>query len=234
MAAYEFDLASKSFGRVVYQNPNVDVDSYFLEPYTRRVVGVSYTLLDGPHVNWLDQSWAQIGADLHATFENSEVAIVSASADRKKFTVYVDGPQDPGGNYYLYDAAKPEISKVGGLYPRVTPADAAQQRIISYKARDGLEIPAYITMPPGATGKNMPLVVMPHGGPALRDDPGFDWWAQFVATRGFVVLQPEFRGSDGFGKAFEEAGHHKWGLEMQNDVSDGVKYRHCYSLKVSL
>jgi dipeptidyl aminopeptidase/acylaminoacyl peptidase len=223
-AAYEFDLRTKSLGRILYQDPKVDVDGFFLEPYTRRVMGLSYTALDGTHVRWMDQSWAKIDADLHATFERSEVFISSATADFKKFTVYVEGPEDPAGNYYFYDSTKPEIFKIGGLYPRVTPAEFAQQRLISYKARDGLEIPAYVTTPPGASAKNMPLVVMPHGGPASRDEPGFQWWAQFVATRGFVVLQPQFRGSEGFGKAFEEAGHHKWGLEMQNDISDGVKY----------
>ena len=224
MAAYEFDLKTKSLGRIVYQDPKVDVDNFFLEPFTRRVVGVAYTGLDGPHVHWTDQAWAKIDADLHATFENSEIFISSATADLKKFTVFVEGPEDPAGNYYFFDSSKPEIFKIGGLYPRVTPADHAQKKLISYKARDGLEIPAYLTVPPGASAKNMPLVIMPHGGPAARDDTGFDWWAQFVATRGFIVLQPQFRGSEGFGKAFEEAGHHKWGLEMQNDVSDGVKY----------
>ncbi len=223
VGAYEFDLTTKTFGRTLYQDSKMDVDGFFLEPYTRRVVGVEYGTLEGDRVSWLDHGWAQVDADLHATFENSLINITSATADRKKFTVYVEGPQDPAGTYYYYDSTKPEIVKIGALYPRVTPAEAAQKRLISYKARDGLEIPAYLTLPPGASGKNMPFVVMPHGGPEGRDDPGFDWWAQFVATRGFAVLQPEFRGSAGFGQAFKEAGRHKWGLEMQNDVTDGVK-----------
>lgn len=221
--AYEFNLKTKSFGRIVYQDAKVDVDGFYLEPFTRRVIGVQYDSLEGSRVHWLDTAWAQIDADLHATFENSEVFISSATADRKKFTVYVDGPQDPGGTYYFYDLTKPEIFKIGSLYPHLTAADVAPQRIISYKSRDGKDISAYLTIPPGSSGKNMPFVVMPHGGPAARDNAGFDWWAQFVASRGFVVLQPEFRGSQGFGRSWETSGHHRWGMEMQNDVSDGVQ-----------
>ncbi|MBI1212404.1 MAG: alpha/beta fold hydrolase [Alphaproteobacteria bacterium] len=222
--AYEFDLKTKRLGRVVYQDPNVDVGGYYLEPYTRRILGVEYEAMDGQRVRWIDRDWAQIDADLHATFENSEVYIASATVDRKKFTVYVDGPQDPGGTYYYYDSTKPEIFKIGALRPRLTVAETARKQIITYKSRDGKDIAAYLTIPPGASAKNMPMVVMPHGGPEARDYSGFDWWAQFVASRGFIVLQPQFRGSDGFGEAWKDAGRYKWGLEMQNDVSDGVKY----------
>ena len=92
-----------------------------------------------------------------------------------------------------------------------------------YKARDGLDIPAYLTLPPGKAPKNLPVVVMPHGGPDYRDYIGFDWMAQFFANRGYAVLQPNFRGSSGYGHKFTEAGLHQWGLKMQDDISDGVK-----------
>jgi len=224
-AAYEFDMQSGKLGRLVYQDPKVDIEGLRLDPFTRRVIGVMYDTLEGEKTYWLDKSWAQADANLHATFENSHIAISSTTRDRTKYTVYVQGPEDPGGAYFLYDAAKPEITKIGSLYPAITSADYAPQKVISYRARDGMEIPAYLTIPPGMSGKNMPLVVMPHGGPEARDSIGhFDWWAQFVASRGFIVLQPQFRGSEGFGESFKLAGRHKWGLEMQNDVSDGVKY----------
>jgi dipeptidyl aminopeptidase/acylaminoacyl peptidase len=92
-----------------------------------------------------------------------------------------------------------------------------------YKARDGLEIPAYLTLPPGRAPKNLPAVVYPHGGPDERDAIGFDYWAQFMANRGYAVLQPNFRGSSGYGAKFTEAGLRQWGLKMQDDISDGVK-----------
>jgi dipeptidyl aminopeptidase/acylaminoacyl peptidase len=97
-------------------------------------------------------------------------------------------------------------------------------KFFSYAARDGLSIPAYLTLPYGSSGRNLPLVVMPHGGPEARDGGDFDGWAQFLASRGYAVLQPQFRGSAGFGKAFRDAGRRKWGLEMQHDVTDGVKH----------
>ena len=94
---------------------------------------------------------------------------------------------------------------------------------ITYTARDGTSIPAFQTLPPGSSGKNLPLVVLPHGGPHRHDHYGFDWLAQFLATRGYAVLQPQFRGSTGYGEAFRKAGEHQWGGLMQDDITDGVK-----------
>ena len=90
-----------------------------------------------------------------------------------------------------------------------------------YVARDGLAISAYLTLPPDRAPKNLPLIVMPHGGPDARDDMGFDWWAQFLANRGYAVLKPNYRGSSGDGRAFTEAGLHQWGLKMQDDILTG-------------
>jgi dipeptidyl aminopeptidase/acylaminoacyl peptidase len=94
---------------------------------------------------------------------------------------------------------------------------------IAYKAADGTEIHACLTLPPGKSGTNLPLVVLPHGGPEARDELRFDWLTQFLATRGYAVLQPNFRGSYGYGRKFVEASNGQWGLKMQSDVSDGVK-----------
>jgi dipeptidyl aminopeptidase/acylaminoacyl peptidase len=94
---------------------------------------------------------------------------------------------------------------------------------MTYKARDGLEIPAYVTLPPGATtAAKLPLIVLPHGGPTARDTYDFDFLVQFLATRGYAVLQPQFRGSWGFGDAFENAGDGEWGGKMQTDLLDGI------------
>ncbi|MFN8331598.1 MAG: prolyl oligopeptidase family serine peptidase [Saprospiraceae bacterium] len=97
-------------------------------------------------------------------------------------------------------------------------------QIISYKSEDGLVIPAYLTIPKGSTGKNLPLVVNPHGGPWARDNWGFNSLAQFLANRGYAVLQMNFRGSTGFGKKFIDAGNLQWGDRMQDDISSGVNY----------
>src|SRR5262249_10639386 len=92
-----------------------------------------------------------------------------------------------------------------------------------YVARDGLPIPAFLTLPPGKPAKNLPVVIMPHGGPDARDSLGFDWFAQFLANRGYAVLQPNYRGSSRYCRGLPEAGPQQWGLKMQDDISDGVK-----------
>ena len=104
------------------------------------------------------------------------------------------------------------------------PSSYAPVTTIRYKARDGLEIPAVLTLPKGGPGKNLPLILMPHGGPFARDDESWDWWAQFLASRGYAVLQPNYRGSSGFGNAFAEKGRGQWGLAMQDDLIDAVKW----------
>jgi dipeptidyl aminopeptidase/acylaminoacyl peptidase len=97
-------------------------------------------------------------------------------------------------------------------------------RSLAFKAADGTALSGYLTLPNGRTAKGLPLIVFPHGGPAARDEPGFGWWSQAMASRGYAVLQVNYRGSDGFGTAFLEAGYGQWGRKMQTDLSDGVRY----------
>jgi dipeptidyl aminopeptidase/acylaminoacyl peptidase len=119
---------------------------------------------------------------------------------------------------------EPSIAKIGARHTSIEAAYVGQVKPFTYTARDGMTIPAYLTLPPGSPGKNLPLVVMPHGGPHARDTAVFYPWAQFLASRGYAVLQPQFRGSSGFGARHLEAGKFQWGLAMQNDVTDGVKH----------
>jgi dipeptidyl aminopeptidase/acylaminoacyl peptidase len=125
--------------------------------------------------------------------------------------------------YYFVDFSEGTADTVGEEYPALLDVKLGEMRAISYAARDGAMVPAYLTLPPGSDGKNLPLVVLPHGGPEARDDYAFDWWAQFLAVRGYAVLQPQFRGSTGFGRAWAAAGQKQWGGLMQDDVTDGVK-----------
>ena len=219
---FEFDLGTRKIGRRVYQNPRVDANELLTDDYSGRPVGVSY-IEDFPTVEYFDSSYARMLADATATFPGEHVEIVSASSDAKKFIVRVEGRAHQSGAYQFVDLTVPAIDEIGPRYSRIPAQDFGAVRSFTYRSRDGLTIPAYLTLPPRSTGKGMPLVVMPHGGPASRDDASFDPWAQFLASRGYAVLQPQFRGSSGFGASFEEAGRFKWGLEMQNDISDGVK-----------
>ena len=147
---------------------------------------------------------------------------MSWDLSRQKVIVKVDGPFQPSA-FYLLDRSTHKATKIATTYRELTQADLGQVKPYPYKARDGLDIPGYLTLPPGKQPKNLPVVIMPHGGPMARDSLGFDWWAQFLANRGYAVLQPNFRGSSGYGEKFLEAGYGQWGLKMQDDVTDGVK-----------
>jgi dipeptidyl aminopeptidase/acylaminoacyl peptidase len=119
---------------------------------------------------------------------------------------------------------EPSIGELGARHPLIPAGVIGPVKAFTFQSRDGLAIPAYLTTPAGASGAKMPLVVFPHGGPASRDDAGFDLWVQFMVSRGYAVFQPQFRGSSGFGARHEAAGRFKWGLEMQDDITDGVKF----------
>ncbi len=156
-------------------------------------------------------------------FPDRQVSLESHTPDFSKIIVYVEGTGFVG-NYILFDAASGRFTQIGRTRPELTPQDIAEVRSITYRAADGLEIQGYLTLPPGREARNLPVVVLPHGGPQSRDYAGFDWMAQSLASRGYAVLQPNFRGSSGFGNAFVEAAYGQWGRTMQTDVSDGVAY----------
>ena len=158
-----------------------------------------------------------------AAFPGAIVSLQSWSGDRKKIVVRVDSP-DEGPAYALVDLNTRQATWLGPEYMGVKAADVARQTPIRFKARDGLELTGYLTVPKGREAQRLPLIVFPHGGPASRDTPGFDWWAQGMASRGYAVLQVNFRGSEGLGDALLEAGYGQWGRKMQTDLSDGVHY----------
>ncbi len=155
--------------------------------------------------------------------EDYRTKIVEFSEEPRRLVVRVEGDDDPG-SYYFLDLTSGVTTLLAESYPQLPKDWLAPKRAIRYKAADGLEIPAYLTLPPKREAKNLPLVVLPHGGPAARDTPDFDWQAQALASRGYAVLQPNFRGSTGYSLAFEEAGHGEFGRKMQTDLSDGVRY----------
>ncbi|MGQ3043522.1 MAG: alpha/beta hydrolase family protein [Brevundimonas aurantiaca] len=163
---------------------------------------------------------------MHRGLPARQLTVVSYNSDYTKFVFYSEGAGEVGdaGTYYIYDAAARSVSVVGRAYPDIRGDQIAFQQAIRYSASDGLEIPAYLTLPPGKDARGLPLIVFPHGGPQSRDYLGFDWWAQAMAARGYAVLQPNFRGSDGLGQAFLEAGYGEWGRKMQTDLSDGVRF----------
>lgn len=155
-------------------------------------------------------------------FKEDRVTLQSWSNDRRRLVVRVDSPT-LGLNFYFVDLATRQALPLGPVYKGLGPAEISPVRTIRYDAADGLKINAYLTLPKGREAKNLPLIVLPHGGPEGRDTPGFDWWSQALASRGYAVLRPNFRGSDGYGLDFVRAGFDQWGRKMQTDLSDGVR-----------
>jgi dipeptidyl aminopeptidase/acylaminoacyl peptidase len=189
----------------------------------RNTAVATVTAVERPTFNWLDKEVGAAHGVLARAFKGQHVDLAGWSDDRTRFVARVTSPAN-APVWYLYDKGRKEVSLLAEEYPELKGVAFGATRWITYKAGDGLEIPAYVTIPPGAaSGSKLPLIVMPHGGPSVRDGFDFDYTAQFLATRGYVVLQPQFRGSGGFGDKFKEAGHGEWAGKMQTDLLDGVK-----------
>lgn len=186
-----------------------------------RLVGLGYT--DQFQSYQFFEPKLQMAWDtLSRALPGRQLVLQSFSDDFDEVVFHISGSGEPGG-YYLFDGAANRLSVVGREYPGIAPANMAEVRVIEYAASDGLEMMGYLTLPPGRAARNLPVIMMPHGGPAARDYAGFDWWAQAMAAQGYAVFQPNFRGSTGFGKAFLEAGYGQWGRKMQSDITDGLK-----------
>lgn len=156
-------------------------------------------------------------------FKGQQVSLESWTPDFTKLILFATN-SGSAGLYYLADTTTKRVDPIGSPYPKLTPNDVANVKMIEYAAGDGLPIQAILTTPKGRPETNLPLVVLPHGGPQAQDDVTFDWWAQAIASRGYAVLQPNFRGSTNTDHAFMEAGNGEWGGKMQTDLSDGVAF----------
>ncbi|BCW87880.1 hypothetical protein sos41_10120 [Alphaproteobacteria bacterium SO-S41] len=204
---------------VLYAHPAFDIAGTIHDEWTGRVIGAQIGGEGG--TIFFDSARQQMHEKIRRAFPGLLAQEVSLDLTGRKIIAVTEGPRHPP-TYHYVDMDTKEATEIVSSYPGLTEADLGEMKPYDYVARDGLKIPAFITLPPGKAPKNLPAVVMPHGGPDARDAWGFDWWAQFLANRGYVVLQPNFRGSSGYGRAFTEAGLQQWGLKMQDDISDGV------------
>ena len=152
-----------------------------------------------------------------------ELSFGSTTTDETRWIVTAWSDTEPGDTF-LFDRKTKQLTKQYRIRERVPREALAEMRTVRYKSSDGLEVPAYLTLPKGVSAKNLPTIVMPHGGPWARDAWGYNSYAQFAANRGYAVLQPNFRGSTGYGKTFLDAGNKQWGDKMQDDITWGVKY----------
>lgn len=205
----------------LYFDPAYDISQVIKDEWNGRVIGTRY-ISDQLQSRYFDPADQALQTGLEAAFPGLQVSIVSSDMSKTNVIVGVGSPRKPT-EYYSLNRNTHQASLLALTYPTLKENDLGEVKAYPYKARDGLNISAYLTLPPGKTAKNMPIVVMPHGGPDARDYIRFDWMAQFLANRGYVVLQPNFRGSRGYGHKFTEAGLQQWGLKMQDDITDGVK-----------
>lgn len=220
-AIYLYDTGSGSFGDLAYSSEEADVASLWINPGTREVIGgCTYAQrlacqARAPavqrHMNAVD-AFFQGGAT---------VRLVGMSADASKWLLHVDSPTEAAG-YFVYDVSRRNMVPLAAIYPSVDLALLSPTHVEQYQSRDGASLWAYVTARPGEGRRAM--VVLPHGGPESRDTYGYDAYVQFLAAHGYVVVQPNFRGSLGFGNRFADAGRGQWGRRMQDDVTDAVRH----------
>lgn len=207
----------------LFQDTEYDVEGVVRDIYDRRLLGVRIGGLE-QRVHWLDSAAENRVRALEGSLPGRRIEIAGYNREGNLVLAYAVSRNNPGA-YYLVDFSSSRAEVVGQEYPQLARVALGEVSNITYPARDGYKVPAYLTLPANKQAKDLPLVVLPHGGPRARDSGvGFDWWSQFVASRGYAVLQPQFRGSTGFGQKHELAGYRQWGQLMQHDVTDGVKY----------
>ncbi|PCJ36075.1 MAG: hypothetical protein COA93_01895 [Alphaproteobacteria bacterium] len=223
-AFYRYDTETEKFLDLVAENEKVDISNLILN---KKGEITGYTYWDEfPVTVYKNEFYQSLQRMLGKNFPDHQVTFLTKSEDERKFILKVSGPDLPGHLYYLNILTK-DLYKFADSHISVDTEKLSDMEITQYKARDGLTIPAYISFPKGMdseTAKNLPMVIMPHGGPFARDYYGYNSWVQFLTTRGYGVLQMNYRGSEGYGTAFERKGYHEWGRKMLEDINDGTKW----------
>ena len=217
---YEVRLAD---GSVTGPIKGYDGDNVVLDRATRTLIGLVDVKLDRVDYQFFNPGDQALWRGLAKAFPGERISLESWSDDRKTVIVEVQGPSN-GVALFKVDRTTGKVEFMADRYAGIGPDELHPVESFAFKAGDGLEIPAYLTRPKGREAKGLPLVVLAHGGPEARDYPGFDWWAQALASRGYAVVQPQFRGSSGFGEAHRNAGYGQWGRRMQTDLSDAVRH----------
>ena len=221
---YEYDFAQHKRGKLVFAAPGSDIDSASSSEDGQTLISAQYTD-DRNRIHWFDDKLAQMQAELDkAVGADQQAWVMAHSRDYGMLVISLSGSNNPG-SYYLYQQSEGVMKRFAQVNDHLVPAQLAQSRYVHYKARDGQDLAAYLTLPLGRPAKGLPLVILPHGGPfGVRDEGDFDEEVQFFANRGYAVLQPQFRGSGSFGKVFEDAAKGQWGRAMQDDLDDGMDW----------
>ncbi|MCD9189587.1 MAG: S9 family peptidase [Pyrinomonadaceae bacterium] len=200
----------------------VDLSDVSFSDVSKELILTSYED-DREKIYWKDKKYEKIYNRIKERLGDREIALGSSTKDEKKFIITTYSDVDPG-TVWFHDTETGNLSTLYQVREKLDRKALAPMKAVRYKSSDGLEIPAYLTLPKGVEAKNLPTIVVPHGGPWGRDSWGYSGMAQFLANRGYAVLQPNFRASTGYGKRFLNAGNNEWGQKMQDDITWGVKY----------
>ena len=221
-AIFEFDLKKAEEGKLIFEHDEVDVIGLNYSKKRKVLTGVDYTLAK-KKVFFFDSLRENIQNKLEKQLPGYEVGITNFSQDETK-AIVVTYNDKSRGTYYYYDVENDNLIELGEVSPWLNEDHMAEMKPIKYKSRDGLTIHGYLTLPKNSVGKNLPVVVNPHGGPWARDTWGYKPEIQFLANRGYAVFQMNFRGSTGYGRKFWEMSFKEWGKSMQDDITDGVHW----------
>ena len=219
---YKLDVQSGEIVEKVFSHENVDVAGIYEHPDTGRFAGISY-IDDFYRVNFQNESLKILQRSLNKALPNTVNSIVSKSRVNDQYLILIKSDTNPG-DYYIYDRPERKMDWVLSVRGSIDENLMAPTKAVSIPVRDGTDIPGYLTIPKGTEAKNLPTIILPHGGPTARDTADWDYEAQFYASRGYMVLKPNFRGSSGYGPAFKRAGKKQWGGLMQDDVTDATKW----------
>jgi len=200
----------------------VDIGNVFYSEKSKQIIYISYED-ERNRIYWKDKSFEEDYNLIKKELPNTDINFASTTTDENYWLLSASADVDPGSTY-LFDRTTKKLTFQYRPRPNIPVKDLAEMKAIRYKSSDGLEIPAFLTLPKGLEPKNLPLIVFPHGGPWARDGWGYNSYAQFLANRGYAVLSPNFRSSTGYGKKFLNAGNNQWGEKMQDDLTWGVKY----------
>lgn len=216
------DLSTDQFVDTLFEHDVVDAEIVIKDSHSGSAIGVGFTEHLPEHF-YFDEAARRLQATIDRALQDTTNLIVSESEGKRQILIFAFSDTNPGA-YYLWDRDEKSLNLYSEAYKGATDYPYAPIRPVTYAAADGLEIPAYLTTPHGKSAAPSPAVVLPHGGPHARADMSYDFLRQFLASRGYVVLQPNFRGSSGYGQAFAQAGLREYGGKMQDDVSDGAAW----------
>ncbi|WP_066653537.1 MULTISPECIES: alpha/beta hydrolase family protein [Sphingomonas] len=222
-ALFKMALDGSMKRELVFARPDTDVDDLVQIGRQNRVVGASFAT-ERRQNEMFDPALQRFSRGMaKAVPDKPLVSIIDASADEQSLLLWAGSDSDPG-SFYLYTRADKHLTEVLPVRAELATRQRASVKPVSYPAADGTMIPGYLTLPPGSDGKNLPAIVLPHGGPAARDEWAFDWLPQFFAARGYAVLQPNYRGSSGYGDGwYQKNGFKSWRTAI-SDVNDGGRW----------